>query len=115
MARAANSVLLDAHARRIVRVASPGTQILDVVGPFQIFTRAAELFAAQHDRSPRIYCVEVVSTSRDTRLVTSCGLPIEGHQTFRTVRGEIDTLLVAGGGQLRMTKPVKRSFNGRNK
>ena len=100
MARANNPEPQEVNTRRIVLLASPGTQILDVVGPFQIFTRAAELFAAQHDRSARIYSVEVVSTSRDIRLITSCGLQIEAHQTLRTLRGDIDTLLVAGGGAI---------------
>lgn len=100
MARSPNSEVFEAQSRRILLLASPGTQILDVVGPFQIFARATELFAGQHPGSPPIYSVEVVSTSGETGLVTSCGLRIEGHRTFRRVRGEIDTLLVAGGGAI---------------
>jgi transcriptional regulator GlxA family with amidase domain len=90
----------EAQTRRILLVASPGTQILDVVGPFQIFERAKELFAAEHAGSPPIYSTEVVSTSSETGLVTSCGLRIEAHRNFRRVRGEIDTLLIAGGGAI---------------
>jgi transcriptional regulator GlxA family with amidase domain len=100
VARSPNSEEFEAQSRRILLLASPGTQILDVVGPFQIFDRATELFAGQHPGSPPIYSVEVVSTSGETGLVTSCGLRIEAHRTFRRVRGEIDTLLVAGGGAI---------------
>jgi transcriptional regulator GlxA family with amidase domain len=78
-------------------VAAPRTQILDVAGPFQIFTRAAELYRAQNpDRAP-IYSVEIVTTTRKTSLLTNCGLRMGAQRTFRQVRGEIDTLLVAGG------------------
>jgi len=35
--------------RRIVFVAGPGTEILDLVGPLQVFARAADMFQlAQH-------------------------------------------------------------------
>ncbi len=78
-------------------MAAPRTQILDVAGPFQIFTRAAELYRAQNpDRAP-IYSVEIVTTTRKTSLLTNCGLRMGAQRTFRQVRGEIDTLLVAGG------------------
>jgi transcriptional regulator GlxA family with amidase domain len=78
------------QTRRILLIASPGTQILDVTGPFQVFTRAGELFARQHAGLPPIYSVQLVSTSRKNKLVTSCGLYIEAHRHFR----------VAGGGEV---------------
>jgi transcriptional regulator GlxA family with amidase domain len=86
--------------RRVVLVGAPGTQILDLVGPFQIFTRASELFVAQNPGLPPIYSVEVVSTSRGRPLVTNCGLGLIAHRTFRQVEGAIDTLLIAGGSAI---------------
>jgi len=91
---------IQARTRRVLIVASPGTQILDVVGPFQIFTRAAELFLTHNPRSSPIYSIEVITTSRQKSLATNSGLRIAAHNTFRRVRGEIDTLLVAGGGAI---------------
>jgi transcriptional regulator GlxA family with amidase domain len=85
------------RTRRVLVVAAPGSQILDVVGPFQIFTRATELRLAQRPGSTAIYSVELITSSSQTLLATNCGLRIAAHETFRRVRGEIDTLLFAGG------------------
>src|SRR5438045_4977069 len=50
--------------------------------------------------SPPIYRVEVATVSSHRSLVANCGLPITAHRTFREVRGNIDTLLVAGGNAI---------------
>lgn len=84
----------------MVFVAAPEVEILDLVGPLQVFARAAEMFAREHPGSPPIYTVEVVTTSPDRSLVANCGLRVTGHKTFRELRGKIDTLLVAGGNSI---------------
>src|SRR6058998_2773201 len=83
--------------RRVVFVAAPGTEILDLVGPLQVFARASEIFVRQNPGAPPIYSVEVVTTSPHRSLVANCGLRITAHKIFRELRGNIDTLLVAGG------------------
>ena len=88
------------RTRRVLLLAGPGTEILDLVGPFQVFTRAAEMFSRQNPRSLPIYSVEVITTSSPTSVVTNCGLRIAAHKTFRQVRGEIDTMLIAGGSAI---------------
>src|SRR5256885_17222666 len=88
------------RTRRIVFVAAPGTEILDLVGPLQVFARAAEMFGKQNPGSSPIYSVEVISASSQRSLATNCGVRIAAHKTFREVRGKIDTLLVAGGGAI---------------
>src|SRR5213083_635216 len=88
------------RTRRIVFVAAPGTEIIDLVGPLQVFARAAEMFGKQNPGSPPIYSVEVVSASSQRSLVTNCGVRITAHKTFRELRGKIDTLLVAGGSAI---------------
>jgi transcriptional regulator GlxA family with amidase domain len=90
--------------RRVVIVAAPQTQILDVVGPFQIFTRAAELYAKRHASRSPIYHVEVVSTARGRPIVTNCGLGLMAHRTYRRCNGKIDTVLVAGGDDIECGK-----------
>ena len=85
------------RTRRVVFIAAPGTEILDLVGPLQVFARAAEMFGRQNPASPPIYSVEVISISPRRSFVTNCGLRITAHKTFREVRGKIDTLLIAGG------------------
>jgi transcriptional regulator GlxA family with amidase domain len=89
--------MAEQRTRRIVFLAAPGTEILDLVGPLQVFARAAEMFNKQNPGSVPIYAVEVISTSHRRSFITNCGLRITAHKTFREVRGKIDTLLIAGG------------------
>src|SRR5213080_184696 len=94
------SVPGETRTRRVVLIAGPGTEILDLVGPLQVFTRAADMFSRQNPGAPPIYTVEVIATTLRTAIMTNCGLRITAHKTFREVRGEIDTLLVAGGAAI---------------
>jgi transcriptional regulator GlxA family with amidase domain len=77
-------------------LAAPGTQILDLVGPFQVFVRAAEIVARSNGSGPPVYSVELVTTEKGP-LATSCGLRLEGQCSYRQVRGPVDTLMVVGG------------------
>src|ERR1700731_3900399 len=88
------------RTRRVLLIAGPGTEILDLAGPLQVFARAAEMFSKQNPGSLPIYSVEVITTSSQTSVMTNCGLRNTDHKTFRDVRGEIDTLLVAGGNAI---------------
>jgi len=85
------------RSRTIVFLAAPSSQILDVAGPFQIFVRAAELFVQECPGRKAPYNVLLASTTRRRSVATNCGLVLTGTKTFRTLRGPIDTLLVAGG------------------
>src|ERR1700732_2217703 len=85
------------RSKTIVFLAAPSSQILDVAGPFQIFVRAAELFVQECPARKAPYNVVLASTTRSRSVATNCGLMLTGSETFRTLRGRIDTLLVAGG------------------
>jgi transcriptional regulator GlxA family with amidase domain len=95
-----NKLSLEPRTRRIVFVAAPGVEILDLVGPLQVFARASEMHTRANPGSPPIYSVEVVTISSGRSLMANCGLRITAHSTFREVRGKIDTLLVAGGNAI---------------
>jgi transcriptional regulator GlxA family with amidase domain len=83
--------------RTIVFLAAPGTQILDVTGPFQVFVRAGEIHLREHPSQQPPYKVVLASTTRHKPVATSCGLMLTASETFRSLRGPVDTLLVAGG------------------
>jgi transcriptional regulator GlxA family with amidase domain len=89
-----------AATRRIVFLGAPGTEMLDLVGPLQVFARASEIFLRQNPRARPIYLVEIISASARRSLLTNCGVQITAHKTFREVRGKVDTLLVAGGSAI---------------
>jgi transcriptional regulator GlxA family with amidase domain len=92
-----NTLKLEPRTRRIVFVAGPGVEILDLVGPLQVFARASEMHGRENPGSPPIYSVEVATVSSRRSLIANCGLRITAEKTFREVHGKIDTLLVAGG------------------
>jgi transcriptional regulator GlxA family with amidase domain len=91
-------------ARRIVFVAGPGTEILDLVGPLQVFARASDMYCRANPGAHPVYPIEVVSISSGCALMANCGLRFAAHKTFRQVRGKIDTLLVAGGDAVEQNK-----------
>ena len=88
------------RCKTIVFLGAPNTQILDVAGPFQVFVRAGELFLQEHPGQKAPYNVLLASTTRSRSVSTNCGLVLSGAETFRSLRGPIDTLLVAGGSGL---------------
>jgi transcriptional regulator GlxA family with amidase domain len=95
-----NSKSMDPSAcrpRTIVFLAASSTQILDVSGPFQVFVRAADLFVQDYPSRKRPYSVVLASSTHRNTVTTNCGLVLAGTETFRSLRGPIDTLLVAGG------------------
>jgi transcriptional regulator GlxA family with amidase domain len=87
-----------------VFVAAPGVEILDLVGPLQVFARASEMHSRANPGSPPIYSVEVVTISSRRSVIANCGLRITADRTSREVRGKIDTLLVAGGDAIEQNK-----------
>jgi transcriptional regulator GlxA family with amidase domain len=83
------------ETRRIAVAAFPDVQVLDVVGPLEVFAIASRLLELG-GRATASYGVEVVAT-RAGVLATSSGVGLVASRSLRQVRGGLDTLLVAGG------------------
>jgi transcriptional regulator GlxA family with amidase domain len=81
--------------RRVVIVAFPGVQSLDVCGPLEVFTGASRWLCSEGRTDPG-YRVTVASRGGVT-LRTSSGLQVAPDADLDAVRGPLDTLLVAGG------------------
>jgi transcriptional regulator GlxA family with amidase domain len=77
--------------RRIVILAFPGVQPLDVVGPAEVFAGADALSGGD------AYTVEVVAKDPGPITVRSSGYGIVPKTTTARCRGPIDTLVIAGG------------------
>src|SRR5437588_12994310 len=77
-----NKEQVQPRTRRVVFIAGPGTEILDLVGPLQVFARAAEIFGKQNPGSPPIYSVEVVTTSAHRSFITDGGLHVTAHRNY---------------------------------
>ena len=86
------------RARKIVILATPEAQSLEVAGPMEVFgTANFKLRETGRERSVP-YAVELVSTSGNTRITsTMSGLQLVATKPWNRLTGEIDTLLVVGG------------------
>ena len=77
-------------------VAFPDAQILDVVGPLEVFSRASRLATDEGRHGTPPYRVEILARAPGP-VVTSSSLALVASRTYGVVRGRIDTLMVAGG------------------
>jgi transcriptional regulator GlxA family with amidase domain len=79
--------------RRIVLVAFPEVQALDVTGPSEVFS------LAHRAAGGAAYDIQLVAAT--AQVATSSGLRLVPHLTLDRCRGPIDTLIVAGGKGVR--------------
>src|SRR5438105_3265753 len=82
---------------RIAILAPEEPEILDITGPFEVFVTASQYYRAAHPSGPELYSVELISATDETLMRTSCGLELSAGSSFRSFRGAVDTLLIAGG------------------
>ena len=83
--------------RRVVILATPTSQSLEVAGPVEVFAMVALKLREAGRTRVSGYAVEVVSAVENPHIRSPAGLTILAQRTFREVDYEIDTLLVAGG------------------
>jgi transcriptional regulator GlxA family with amidase domain len=82
-------------SRHVVLVAYPGANALDVIGPLEVFSTAAKIGPNASGEAPA-YTTEVAARVAGA-LATQSGIALVARRALATVRGGIDTLLVAGG------------------
>ena len=87
---------MPATPRRIVVLAFPRAQTLDVAGPFEVFATADRWLTAAGRAPGGAYTLEVVAPDPGT-FATSSGLRLGAHRGVRAAEGPLDTLMVAGG------------------
>jgi len=80
-------------ARRVVMVAMPCAEVMEIGGTLDVFY-AANLLLAEEASSDPGYAVEIVSPV--TTIREWPGLRIHAERSYRQVRGPIDTLIVTG-------------------
>ena len=77
-------------------LAYPDAQILDVIGPLEVFARASRSMRDRGLRQDEAYVVEIIGIRRGIFTVSS-GLRLHADRAFSDVGAGIDTLMVAGG------------------
>jgi transcriptional regulator GlxA family with amidase domain len=91
--QAAERRILHVINRRIVILAAPPFDELNVVGVFQVFGTANDFFP-EHAKP---YRIQVASASAESKMTGYSGLSILPDLYYRDVRDKIDTLLLASG------------------
>jgi transcriptional regulator GlxA family with amidase domain len=82
--------------KRVAVLAYPDVQILDVVGPLEVFARTSRWLRVHRGHRSDAYDVEIVGLARGAFRASS-GLRLYADRTFAEVGRGLDTLLVAGG------------------
>src|SRR5271167_1775793 len=84
------------RTRRVVMLAFPDAQIIDITGPLEVFGRAARLLTEERGWRIPAYTVEIAAAKAGP-FATSSGIRLIADRSIAQVRGPIDTILVAGG------------------
>jgi len=84
------------RTRRVVMLAFPDAQVIDITGPLEVFGRAARLLIDERGWRVPAYTVEIAAAKAGP-FATSSGIRLIADRSIARVRGPIDTLLVAGG------------------
>src|SRR6185503_20051522 len=82
--------------REVLILIFPGTNLLDVAGPAQVFTSAAAIGASLQPDEGRLYRVTLVS-ARGGPVETTSGILLHSRAIAEVEGVAVDTLLIAGG------------------
>jgi transcriptional regulator GlxA family with amidase domain len=83
--------------RRVAVLAYPQLVLLDLVGPFEVFSMANRISRGIRPCDSAPYILEILSISSDLRLEASSGITLFANRSWRDCHGNIDTLLIPGG------------------
>jgi transcriptional regulator GlxA family with amidase domain len=89
--------------RRVVIVACPDAELLDVACPAGVFDGVSRWGA-----SPP-YAVELVSLG-GLAIRSACGISLAAHRPLERVGGRVETLMVAGGSEAASRPLVRLGF-----
>src|SRR5258705_13282675 len=84
---------------KIVMLCVPPGQGVDVLGPLEAFGMASRIL--EETSGHRGYESELVTSSSDLLIPTITGVGITAHKHYWRERGQVDTLLIAGGAGAR--------------
>ena len=81
---------------RVAMLAYPDVQMLDVMGPLEVFARTSRWLRENGKRPTDAYAIEIIGLRRGAFRASS-GLRLHADRRFSEVRRGLDTLLIAGG------------------
>ncbi|WP_315815083.1 GlxA family transcriptional regulator [Paraflavitalea speifideaquila] len=82
--------------KKVVLVAMPGSYLLDVAGPADVFTMASRVAAKMQGKDTAGYEIILASATRSKRVVSATGIPLTCSVRVSEINFGVDTLLIAG-------------------
>jgi len=89
--------------RCVAMLVLPGTNLMTLAGPVDVFTRASAALVRAGKRSSPAYEIALL-TDDEAPLMTPSGLGVTGGKPWTESQGHIDTLLVAAGSQMAQSR-----------
>lgn len=86
--------------RTVAVLIFPGFQLLDAVGPLDVFAGACDAWRERHPEGPLPYATEIVAHQAGP-VASGSSAALVAQADIAQVRRRVDTLLVAGGGGVR--------------
>lgn len=74
----------------------PDITLLDLTGPYEVFTQAIECLSSQGKKFDSTYELHTISAKRNKQVRTSSGLTVKCDDDISTYNYEIDTLFIPG-------------------
>lgn len=87
----------NAHPIRVAILALPQSQVIDIVGPYEIFKSVEAIPQSPGYEQIPGYSVEVIGVADNQIVSGELGLSLLSDCTYKVLRGNVDTLLIAGG------------------
>ena len=84
--------------KHIVIIAPPMTSILDVAGPLEVFSKAANYITNNDPSVQQPYTTHLLSVDSLPIVHTSAGLPLVCEGGIESINYEVDTVLISGQG-----------------
>ena len=84
------------HIRHIVVLVHPGSTLLNLSAPVDVFRKAAKYIDRIGKQIDFLYQVHIVSAHKNKKITLESGLPIICETSYHKITFPIDTLIVAG-------------------
>lgn len=82
--------------RHIAFLVIPDATLLDITGPYEVFSQALEYMQVNRVEKAFEYCLHTLSTGRKRQVRTASGMTIQCTGSIRTIDFPIDTLFIPG-------------------
>lgn len=87
---------MDSEIKHIAFLVIPDVTLLDVTGPYEVFSQTLELLKLKGEESEAKYALHTLSVTGSKLVSTASGMEIQCEGNIKSLSYEIDTLLIPG-------------------